>query len=107
MRALIFFYTGLPGPVTNISVTSVNATYILITWIPPYTLAGVDVLAYDIIISSTEDEARFSTTSPNWWYQSDTVPNKVTVVPIIEGGAGHPAIYTKESPSTSKSVCYN
>ena len=70
----MMYYAGLLKPVSNLTVTHINSTTVLISWCPPFTLEGIPILGYNV-------------TCTNMLYYSIDHPDSsftVTVVPINE-----------------------
>ena len=84
--------------VSNLTVTLINSTTVLISWTPPFTLEGVPILGYNVTITNTtggENETMLvEDTSLLYSIDHPDLENNftVTVVPINEIGAGQPAI---------------
>ena len=80
--------TGLLESVSNLTVVSINSTTVLISWSPPFTLEGVPILGYDIIIANSVKNETISVegdTTMLYYSIDDPDPDSnftVTVVPI-------------------------
>ena len=94
------YHIGLLEAVSNLTVTLINSTTVLISWSPPFTLDGVPILGYNVTITNTtsgENETILvEDMSTTLLYSIDHPDPKnnsitVTVVPINEVGAGQPA----------------
>ena len=48
-----FVYTGLLESVSDLTVTRVNSSTVLISWSPPFTLEGVPILGYNVTVTNT------------------------------------------------------
>ena len=98
-------------PVTDITLSSINTTAVLISWSPPFTLEGVPILGYNVTITNTvtgENVQNFSTDVPSVQYsppQNDDY--LITIVAINKAGSGLPAYYSGVLPckSTVTSIC--
>ena len=99
------FYSGLLKSVSNLTVTLINSTTVLISWSPPFTLEGVPILGYNVTITNTtsgENETML-VEDTTLLYSIDhprPVPENnftVTVVPINEVGVGEPKVYVKST----------
>ena len=94
--------TGLLESVSNLTVTLINSTTVLISWSPPFTLEGVSILGYSVTITNTisgENEIMLSvdTSHTTLLYPIDHDPENnftVTVVPSNDVGAGKPTELT-------------
>ena len=79
--------------VSNLTVTPLNSTTVLISWSPPFTLERVDILGYNVTITNTisgESEIFFVKDTTTLLYPTDPENSFiVTVVPINEVGAGN------------------
>ena len=102
---IIIIYTGLLESVSNLTVTLINSTTVLISWSPPFTLEGVPILGYNVTITNTtsgENETMLlnstghSDPQTSLLYSIDHPDPEynfiVTVVPISKFGAGQPAV---------------
>ena len=93
-------HAGLLEPVSNLSVTPVNSTTIIISWIPPITLEGVPILGYHVTINTsvgTSDTILVKSKIMLYHFiehTGNTLITMVTVVPINGGGVGKYANYT-------------
>ena len=87
--------TGLLESVSNLTVTHINSTTVLISWSPPFTLEGVPILGYNVTITNTtsgENETMLvEDTTLLYSIDHPDLENifTVTVVPINEVGAGN------------------
>ena len=90
-------HAGLLESVSNLAVTPVNSTTVLISWSPPFTLEGVPILGYNVTITNTtsgENETLSVKGDTNMLYYSiDHLKSTftITVVPINMVGAGDKA----------------
>ena len=95
-------YKGLLDSVSNLAVTPVNSTTVLISWSPPFTLEGVPILGYNVTITNTtsgENETIPVEGDTTMLYYSIDHPEStftVTVVPINAVGAGDDASIQSE-----------
>ena len=117
MHVHVYAYAGLLESVSNLTVTSINSTTVLISWSPPFTLEGVPILGYNVTITSTtsgENEIMlvedttllYSIDHPNLENSNFTV----TVVPNNEVGAGDSRTVTIKIPfhlnsSSANGIC--
>ena len=87
-------YSGLLESVSNLTVTLINSTTVLISWSPPFTLEGVPILGYNVTITNTtsgENETMLVEDTTLLYSIDHPDPENnftVTVVPINEVGAG-------------------
>ena len=94
---------GLLESVSNLTVTSINSTTVLISWSPPFTLEGVLILGYNVTITNTtsgENETVLVEDTTLLYSIDHPDPEDnftVTVVPINEVGAGEPKVYLKST----------
>ena len=92
-----YYNTGLLESVSNLTVTLINSTTVLISWSPPFTLEGVPILGYNVTITNTtsgENETMLVEDTTLLYSIDHPDPENnftVTVVPINEVGAGQPA----------------
>ena len=84
--------------VSDLTVTPVISTIVLISWSPPFTLEGVPILGYNVTITNTtggENSETMLVEDTTLLYSIDHPDPEnnftVTVVPINEVGAGQPA----------------
>ena len=97
------FYLGLLESVSNLTVTLINSTTVLISWSPPFTLEGVPILGYNVTITNTtsgENETMLVEDTTLLYSIDHPDPKNnftVTVVPINEVGAGEPKVYVKST----------
>ena len=89
---------GRLDPVSNLTVTLNNSTTLLISWSPPFTLEGVPILSYNVIITnSSNNNETFSVagSATMWYHLIDISANiyVVSVVPVNFRGAGMTATY--------------
>ena len=88
---------GLLESVSNLTVTSINSTTVLISWSPPFTLERVPILGYNVTITNTtswKNETMLVEDTALLYSIDHPDPENnftVTVVPINEVGAGQPA----------------
>ena len=90
---------GLLKPVSDLNVTLINSTTVLISWSPPFTLEGVPILGYNVTITNTtsgENETMSVEGDTTMLYYSIDHPDPdnnftVTVVPINGAGPGEDA----------------
>ena len=95
-------YAGLLESVSNLTVTSINSTTVLISWSPPFTLEGVPILGYNVTITNTtsgENETMLVEDTTLLYSIDHMHPDPennfiATVVPINEVGAGDPKTVT-------------
>ena len=87
--------------VSNLTVTLINSTTVLIFWSPPFTLEGVPILGYSVTITNTtsgENKTILVEVDTTLLYSIDHPDPEnnftVAVVPINEVGAGQSAKYT-------------
>ena len=88
--------TGPLESVTDLTVVSINSTTVLISWSPSFTLEGVPILGYNVIITDTasgENETMSVEGDTTMLYYSIDHPDPdnnftVTVVPINGAGPG-------------------
>ena len=92
---------GLLESVSNLTVTSINSTTVLISWSPPFTLEGVPILGYNVTIcnpsiKSEKNETMYIESTAVYLYNYYSFDDNFTVivVPINKGGAGEPKIKT-------------
>ena len=91
------FLVGLLESVSNLNVTLINSTTVLISWSPPFTLEGVPILGYNVTITNTtsgENETMLVEDTTLLYSIDHPDPENnftVTVVPINKVGAGQPA----------------
>ena len=99
-------------PVTDITLSSINSTTVLISWSPPFTLEGVPILGYNVTITNTvtgENIQNFSTDVPSVQYspaQNDDY--LITIVAINKAGSGLLAQYYSDvlpCKSTVTGIC--
>ena len=82
--------------VSNLTVTLINSTTVLISWSPPFTLEGVPILGYNVTITNTtsgENETMLVENTTLLYSIDHPDPKNnftVTVVPINQVGAGQP-----------------
>ena len=80
--------------VSNLTMTSINSTTVLISWSLPFTLEGVPILGYNVTITNTTSgESQTVLVEDTTLLYSIDHPDPensftVTVVPINEVGAG-------------------
>ena len=92
----LMMYSGLLESVSNLTVTPLNSTTILIFWSPPFTLEGVPILGYNVTITNTtsgENETMLVEDTTLLYSIDHPDPGNnftVTVVPINEVGTGEP-----------------
>ena len=91
----VYFYAGLLKSVSNLTVTSINSTTVLISWSPPYTLEGIPILGYNVTITTSggPNETMSVDGVISMLYYSIDLPDSVknytvTIVPINEVGIG-------------------
>ena len=97
-----FVYTGLLESVSDLTVTRVNSSTVLISWSPPFTLEGVPILGYNVTVTNTtsvENETMSVEEDTTMLYysinHSDPDNNfTITIVSINGGGVGQPAVST-------------
>ena len=92
----VTYYTGLLESVSNLTVTLINSTTVLISWSPPFTLEGVPILGYNVTITNTtsgENETMLVEDTTLLYHPDPGNNFTVTVVPINEVGAGQPATH--------------
>ena len=80
--------------VSNLTVTLINSTTVLITWSPSFTLEGVPILGYNVTITNmtSRENETILVKDTTLLYHPDPENNfTVTVVPLNEVGAGQPA----------------
>ena len=93
-------HAGLLEPVSNLTVTLINSTTVLISWSAPFTLEGVSILGYNVTITNTTsgENKTMLVEDTTLLYSIDRPDPEnnftITVVPINEVGAGQPRIYT-------------
>ena len=96
---LMYMYgAGFLESVSNLTVTLINSTTVLISWSPPFTLEGVPILGYNVTITnatSGKNETMSIEGDTTMLYYSIDHPDPdnnftVTVVPINKVGAGEP-----------------
>ena len=89
--------------VSNLTVTPVNSTTVLISWSPPFTLEGVPILGYNVTITNTtsEENKTLLVEDTTLLYSIDhSDPGNsfaVTVVLINEVGAGELKPYVQST----------
>ena len=91
MQNIPIKHPGLLESVSDLTVTLINSTTVLISWNPPFTLEGVPILRYDVTITNTTNGENETLLVENTTlhYSIDHPHNfTVTVVPINEVGAG-------------------
>ena len=82
--------------VSNLTVTIINSTTVLISWSPPFTLEGIPILGYNVTITNTisgENETLLVEDTTLLYSSDHPDPENnfeftVTVLPINEVGAG-------------------
>ena len=91
------YYAGLLQSVSNLTVTFINSTTVLISWSPPFTLEGVPILGYDVTLDvSGESKTMLVEGQTTNLYHTinrseiDSIQLIVTVIPINAAGAGKP-----------------
>ena len=92
----MMYYAGLLKPVSNLTVTHINSTTVLISWCPPFTLEGIPILGYNVTCTNTtsgKNETMSMKGDTTMLYYSIDHPDSensftVTVVPINEDGSG-------------------
>ena len=83
--------TGLLESVSNLTVTLINSTTVLISWSPPFTLEGVPILGYNVTITNTtsgENEIIWVKDTTLLYSIDPKNSFTVIVVPINEAGEG-------------------
>ena len=95
-------HAGLLESVSNLTVTPVNSTTVLISWSPPFTLDGVPILGYNVTITNTtsgENETMsVEGDTTILYYSIDHLKSifTITVVPINVVGEGDDASIQSE-----------
>ena len=88
------YYTGLLDAVAELQLNKVNASTLLISWNPPYTLEGVPILYYCIKVNSSLNIHTENTTSLYYYSVIDIKPAQteinvaVTILPVNKVGEG-------------------
>ena len=88
------FFIGLLASVGNLGASFINGSYVLLSWIPPYTLDNVPIIGYDI----DDDSDRLLNTTNSSYILSSTDANNpevcnitnVLVYPVNGAGIGQP-----------------
>ena len=91
----MMLFAGLLESVSNLAVTPVNSTTVLISWNPPFTLEGVPILGYNVTITTSGENETMSVEGDTTmlYYSIDHLKSTftITVVPINVVGVGDKA----------------
>ena len=88
-------HIGLLESVTNLTVTPIDSTTVLIAWNPPFTLEGVPIIGYYITVTNTtsgNNKTKFVMDTTMLYSIDHPDPENnftVTVVPVNDVGEGH------------------
>ena len=107
--------TGLLQSVTDLTVVSINSTTVLISWSPPFTLKGVPILGYNVMITDTasgENETMSVEGDTTMLFYTIDHPDPdnnftVTVVPINGAGPGENVTKVFLFSFSELNLCYS
>ena len=95
MHVRSYQYTGLLDSVNDLTVDSINATAVRISWNPPISLEGVPILKYTVTITNASSGDEIDTVNTTLLYHIFSIGSpdpdsefNVTVIPINMVGAG-------------------
>ena len=107
VEILFVIYSGLLESVSNLTVTLINSTTVLISWSPPFTLEGVPILGYNVTITSATNVASVTVNNTSLYYQCHESSMNITVVAVNGAGDGYPATFSEIiCPSPSRKSNY-
>ena len=98
---------GLLSPVGNLTSTAMDHCTLRLTWTAPYTLQGVPVLNYTIVVNAdTDDPFTFSSKTTEYLYTPNALGVSYTIIVTASNkvGPGAGNGITVDIPTTGNNV---
>ena len=103
----IILSVGPLSPVGNLTSTEVDHCTLRLTWTAPYTLQGVPILHYSIIVNAdSDDQFMFSSDRTEYLYVPDALGETYTIIVTAtnQAGPGDGSEMMVDIPTTGNNV---